>query len=102
MKFKELFDQMEQIKKAFIQAGKDYDCNDVELVFKTDEGEMIHINCIEGGYAPDAKTNLLIFSSGKKEFVEQMLKALMGTPTVDAKDIDVGLKLEELIEDDNP
>lgn len=102
MKFKELFDQMEQIKKAFIQAGKDYDCDDVELFFKTDEGEMIHINCIEGGYAPDAKTSVLVFSSGKKEFVEQMLKALMGTPTVNAEDIDVGAKIKELIKDDNP
>ena len=100
MKFKELFDQMEQIKKAFIQAGKDYDCDDVELVFKTDKGKMIQINCIEGGYAPDAKSNVLIFSSGKKE-LEQMLKALMGIPTVDAEDIDVGLKVEELIKDDD-
>ena len=112
MKFEELFDQMEQIKKALIQASKDYDCDDVELVFKTDEGKMIHINCIEGGYAPDAKSNVLVFSSGKKELekvfssgkkeLEKILRALMGTPTVDAEDIDVGLKAEELIKDDNP
>ena len=101
MKFEELFDQMEQIKKAFMQASKDYDCDDVELVFKTDEGEMIHINCIEGGYAPDAQSNVLVFSRGKRE-LEQMLKALMGTPTVDAENIDVGAKIEELIKDDNP
>jgi len=101
MKFEELFNQMEQIKKAFIQAGKDYDCDDVELVFRTDEGKMIHINCIEGGYAPDAKSNVLVFSSGKKE-LEEMLKAIMGTPTVDAEDIDIGAKIEELIKDDNP
>ena len=93
MKFEELFNQMEQIKKAFIQAGKDYDCDDVELVFRTDEGKMIHINCIEGGYAPDAKSNVLIFSSGKKE-LEEILKAIMGTPTVDAEDIDIGAKLK--------
>lgn len=80
MKFEELFDQMEQIKKAFIQAGKDYDCDDVKLVFRTDEGKMVHINCIESGYAPDAKSNVLVFSSGKKE-LEQMLRALIGTPT---------------------
>lgn len=101
MKFEELFEQMDQIKKAFKKAGKDYDCDDVELVFKTDEGEMIQINCIEGGYAPDAESNLLIFSSGKKEF-EKMLRAMMGTPTVDVEDIDVGLKVEELLRDDNP
>ncbi len=101
MKFKELFDQMEEIKKAFIQASKDYDCDDVELVFRTDEGKMIHINCIEGGYAPDAKSNVLVFSSGKKE-LEEMLRAIMGTPTVDAENIDVGAKIEELIRDDNP
>ena len=101
MKFEELFDQMEQIKKALIQASKDYDCDDVELVFKTDEGKMIHINFIEGVYAPYAKSNVLVFSSGKKE-LEKILRALIGTPTVDAEDIDVGLKAEELIKDDNP
>ena len=32
----------------------------------------------------------------------KILRALIGTPTVDAEDIDVGLKAEELIKDDNP
>lgn len=98
MKLEEFFDQMDQVKKAFIKAGKDFDCDEVTMVFKTDKGEMIPINCIEGGYAPDQKTNVLVFSSGKEEF-KKMLEKMFGTPTVDASDMDVGAKIEEMLRD---
>lgn len=98
MKFEEFFEQMDQVKKAFSQAEEKFDCDEVEMVFKTDDGEMIPINCIEGGYAPDANSHVLIFSSGKQE-LEKILRAMMGVQTVDAKDMDVGLKVEEMFKD---
>lgn len=101
MKFEEFYEQIEQIKQAFEKARKNFDCDNVEMMFKTDDGELIPIGCIEGGYAPNEDTNVLIFSTGKEE-VLKMLKAMLGTPTVDANNIDVGAKLEELIKDDNP
>ena len=98
MKFEEFFEQMEEVKQAFIEGGKQYDCDEVEIVFKTDDGKMIQIGCIEGGYAPDLHTNVLVFSSGKNE-VKKILEKMFGTPTVNAEDIDVGAKIEEMFED---
>lgn len=98
MKIEELCDQFDEMKKAFREAGKKYNCDEVALVFKDDKGNFTEVNCMEGGYAPNQNTNLLIFSSGKDEFIE-MLKKILGTPTVNAEDIDVGAKIEEMFDD---
>lgn len=98
MKIEELCNQFDQMKEAFREASKEYNCDEVELVFKDDEGNFTAVNCIEGGYAPDQNTNLLIFSSGKNQLAE-MLKKILGTPTINAEDIDIGAKLEEMFDD---
>lgn len=98
MKIEELCDQFDQMKKAFREASKEFDCDEVELVFKDDKGNFTVVNCIEGGYAPDQNTNLLIFSNGKNE-LEELLKKILGTPTVNAEDIDIGAKLGEMFND---
>ena len=85
------------------KAEKEFDCDDVELAFKNDDGDMVPIMCLEGGYSPSMDTNMLIFSTGKEEFMKMLQDIFNKTQTVDASAIDVGEKLsfENVFDDEN-
>ena len=86
MEMQDLFKQFDQIQEAFTEANKEFDCKNVEIVFQTDQGEMIPINCIKGGFAPNEDTHVLILSSGRKEMIEMLQQMMDSTPTVNADD----------------
>ena len=102
MKITEFCEQLDKIKEAFEKAGKEFGCDEVDIAFKNDKGELVEINVIEGGYAPNLRTHMLVLSSGKTEFAE-MLKAMMRGPTINADDIDVGEKvsMEDFLDEDH-
>ena len=102
MKIEEFCEQLDKMKEAFIEAGKEFGCDEVEIAFKTDKGNLVEINVIEGGYAPKLNTHVLVLSSGKTE-LEEMLKAMIRGPTVNADDIDVGEKMsmESFLDEDH-
>ena len=102
MKIEEFCEQLDKMKETFKKASKEFGCDEVEIAFKTDKGELVEIGIIEGGYAPKSHTHVLVLSSGKTEF-EEMLKAMMRGPIVDADDIDIGEKIsmESFLDEDH-
>lgn len=99
MKIEEFIDQLDIIKKQFKHASNNLDCDDIDIVFKTDTGKIVEINVVEGGYLPISDTLVLMFSSGENELKKIMQK--METHIVDASDIDIGEKIGDFDNDEN-
>lgn len=102
MKIKDLTRSLDEIKDVLEEKSKELGCDDIEIVFRDDNGKYTHITCVEGGYAPDLKTNLLILSDGTNE-IKEILNRMLGVPTVNADNIDIGekLSLEGVVDDEN-
>ena len=99
MKIEEFFDQLDIIKKQFKHASNNLNCDNVEIVFKTNEGKLENINVIEGGYTPALHTLALVFSTGENE-LKKIMQAL-DTQVIDASDIDIGEKIGDFDNDEN-
>lgn len=102
MKTKDFIKQMDNLKNVLEEKSKEFDCDEIEIVFKDNNGNFTQINCIEGGYAPELKTNMLILSDCTED-IKAMIMKMLGTPTVNADDIDIGEKIsfERVFDDED-
>lgn len=102
MKIKDFIEQMDNLKNVFEEKSEEFDCDEIEVVFKDDNGNFTQVNCIEGGYALELETNMLILSDCTED-IKAMIMKMLGTPTVNADDIDIGEKIsfEKVFDDDN-